>query len=88
MTILEYADDTILFLRRSNDLKVRPWRYLRIFTIILGIRINLHRSQLVGVGTDQEEAHRLASLLGCQVGTLPMKYLGLQLGGRKRDIQS
>lgn len=43
---------------------------------------------LVGMGMDQEEVHRLASFLGCQIGVLPMKYLGLQLGSRRKDVQS
>lgn len=87
-TVLQYADDTILFLGRSNDLKVRLHKCLLIFSLILGLHINLRKSSLIGVGLDQVEVQHIASSLGCQIETLPMKYLGLQLGGRGRDVKS
>lgn len=64
-SVLQYADDTILFLWRLVDLEVRLQRCLCIFSIISGPQINLHKSYLVGVGIDQGEVHRLASGLGC-----------------------
>lgn len=44
------------------------------------LRINMHKSSLVGVGMDSEEVHHIFFILGCQTVSFPMRYLGLQLG--------
>lgn len=61
-------------------------RLLIIFSIVFGLCINLQKISLIGVGMTSEKVHHIASSLGCQVGTLPMRYLGLQLWGRHRDV--
>jgi len=43
------------------------------------LRINLAKSEIVPVG-EVEDVEELASILGCRVSSLPMKYLGLPLG--------
>lgn len=48
----------------------------------------MHNSALVGVGTYPEKVQLIAFVLECQMASLPMRYLGLQLGGRLKDIQS
>lgn len=55
---------------------------------LYGLRINIHKSSLIGVGMVIEELQSIVSSLCCQVGSLTMRYLGLQLGGKHRDIQS
>jgi hypothetical protein len=45
----------------------------------VGLKINLSKSEIVPVG-DVGDVEGLASILGCRVASLPMKYLGLPLG--------
>lgn len=52
-----------------------------------GLRINLQKSCLISVGLGSLEVQHIVCTLGCQSGSLPMKYLGLQLGARRRDTQ-
>lgn len=52
----------------------------------MGLRINLPKNCLVGVGMVADDVHVIASLLGCQISNLPTRYLGLQLGGRGVDF--
>lgn len=80
--ILQYADDTILFFREAECILSKIQSYLTILSLILGPKINLHNSDVCGVGHDASLASHIASELGCQFGTLPLKYLGLPLGGR------
>jgi hypothetical protein len=47
------------------------------FEAVSGLKINLAKSVLVVVGC----VDGLASILGCGVSSLPLKYLGLPLGG-------
>lgn len=80
-TIFQYVDETILFIRLSQDLDVRLRKCMLIFCIILGLHVNLHKSSLVKVGMEFEEVLFLASSMGFQIGSLPMNYLGHQLLG-------
>jgi hypothetical protein len=54
------------------------------FEAVSGLRINLGKSEIVPVGPiDDVEA--LALVLGGQIASLPMKYLGLPLGARYKS---
>lgn len=55
ITVLQYADDTMLFLCRADDLEVILQHCLFIFSFITGLRINLHKSRLVGVGIEVDD---------------------------------
>ena len=49
------------------------------FEAILGLRINLNKSEIILEG-NITHVEILASDLGCKVGSLPSTYLGLPLG--------
>lgn len=88
ITIVQYTNDTMLFLSRIEELEVKLHRCILIFSIILRLRINLYKSCLIGMGMEADEVHAIVSLFSCQIGSLSMRYFGLQLGGRLCDIQS
>jgi hypothetical protein len=74
-----FADDTLVFCGANPD----HLHYLRMlflsFEAVLGLKINLAKSVLVPVGY-VDNMDELAGILGCGVCSLPLKYLGLQLG--------
>lgn len=49
------------------------------FEAVSGLKVNLHKSELIGVGLEEEQAVPLTDLLRCKVGALPATYLGLPL---------
>jgi hypothetical protein len=49
------------------------------FEAVSGLKINLPKSTLVPVGP-LDNVEQLAGVLGCGISSLPLKYLGLQLG--------
>jgi hypothetical protein len=49
------------------------------FEAVLGLKVNFSKSALIPVGF-VDDANQLAGLLGCGISSLPLKYLGLQLG--------
>jgi hypothetical protein len=51
---------------------------LLCFEAMSGLKIKLSKSEIVPV-CDVEDVEGLASILGCGVDSLPMKYLGLPL---------
>jgi hypothetical protein len=48
-----------------------------------GLKINYHKSEVMVVGVPAEERARIARLLNCKEGTLPMKYLGIPASNMK-----
>lgn len=85
---LQFVDDTILFC--SNDLGeiLSIKMVLRWFQEMSGLKINMSKSMLCGVGIQEQTVSNLALIIGCKSGELPMKYLGLPLGANPRKIQT
>jgi hypothetical protein len=52
--------------------------------VILKHKICLSKSEMVPVG-EVGDVEELASILGCGVASLPIKYLGLPLGAKYKD---
>ena len=46
-----------------------------------GLKINFGKSTLLGINIEEEEVAQLADLVQCFVGTWPIKYTRLPLGG-------
>ena len=55
------------------------------FKEVLGLRINLGKSELVPVGV-VHNLDVLVGLLGCRHSSLPLKYLGLPLGAKFKEL--
>ena len=54
------------------------------FEAVSSLKINLGKSELVIVGMVHSFG-LLLNVLGCNQGTLPMKYLGLPFGAKFKD---
>lgn len=51
---LQFADDTILFSSTSNEKILALKGILRYFQLIFGLKINISKSLLVGIGCSEE----------------------------------
>jgi hypothetical protein len=47
-----------------------------------GLKFNFQISEIFLIGGDNEIANEYSSMFGCQVGTFPMKYLGMPVSFR------
>jgi hypothetical protein len=47
------------------------------------LKINYHKSEVMIIGASKEESSRIANVLNCKDGTLPMKYLGIPVSNMK-----
>jgi hypothetical protein len=52
---------------------------LYCFEWLSGLKINFHKSELYVFGVDQHEKERMANMLNCILGSLPLKYLGIPI---------
>lgn len=88
LTHLQYADDVIFFGNWCvNNIK-NLLKFLHCFQAASGLKINIGKSKLYGVGVGSEEAQSWASSLGCSDGELPFTYLGLPVGREMNKIES
>jgi len=76
---LLFADDTLIFIGIDLD-HLHHLQYLFLcFEVVSGLKVHLAKSELVFVG-NIDDVDGLASILGCGVSSLPLKYLGILLG--------
>ena len=84
VSILQYTDDTILFMEydiaKARNMKL----ILCIFKQLSGLKINFHKSELFCFGKAKDEEHTYRQLFGCELGALPFSYLGILIHHRKQ----
>lgn len=73
---LQYADDTLLFLKNDPH-KARHFKYLlSCFEQLSGMKINYNKNDLLTLGLSEEEKNNYARLFFCNIGTFPLKIPG------------
>ncbi|GKV07574.1 hypothetical protein SLEP1_g19328 [Rubroshorea leprosula] len=83
---LQCVDDTIFFEEASEDNIKAVKCIMRIFELVSGLKINFEKSQLMGVGVEEDWREKMAIRLCCKVGDFPFKYLGIPTGGNHRRL--
>ena len=82
---LLFEDDILIFCYVDPNQLVTLREILNRFEEVSGLKINLVKSELVPIG----EVHNLdvlVGLLGCRNSSLPLKYLGLPLGAKFKEV--
>ncbi|KAJ9536053.1 hypothetical protein OSB04_un000779 [Centaurea solstitialis] len=77
---LQYADDVIFFGKWSKVNLKNLIKVLECFRLLSGLKINLRKSKLYGVGIREEIVLDWARELGCEGGRFPFVYWGLPVG--------
>ncbi|KAJ9557471.1 hypothetical protein OSB04_012085 [Centaurea solstitialis] len=77
---LQYADDALFVGDWSFTNARNLTRILRCYHLSSGLKVNLNKSKLIGLGVDITEVTRLARILSCATRTFPFTYLGLPIG--------
>lgn len=73
LSILRYADDTILFLENDLEHTKNLKLVLCAFETLSGVKINFHKSELICMGEAKELTATYTQLFGCQEGSFPSK---------------
>jgi hypothetical protein len=80
---LQYADDTIILMENDMDRFITIKFLLYCYEVMSGLKINYQKSEILGVGVDEEEFIRIANMFNCNMGVFPLKYLGLPVSCNK-----
>ena len=83
VSILQYADDTILFMEHDLEKAVNMKLILCVFEQLSGLKINFHKSEIYCFGKAKEQEEEYKLIFGCEAGSLPFKYLGIPIHYRK-----
>lgn len=84
--VLQYADDTLIFLRCSSEAVLQAKHVLRIFEDATGLSINYHKTTFLPVSVPKSLAQSLAASFGTTVSSFPQPYLGLPLSTSKLSV--
>jgi hypothetical protein len=83
---IQYADDTILMVE-GDDKSITHMNFiLYCFEWLSGLNINYHKSEGHTFGMGEEDSWRVTNMLNCQLGKLPMKYLGISFSDSNLGI--
>jgi hypothetical protein len=84
--ILQYVDDTILFIKNDLEGPRNLKLLLYIFESMSRLKINFEKSEVLMVLPDDEKLQTYADLFNCQTGTWPIKYLGTSVCARRTTV--
>ncbi|WVZ96321.1 hypothetical protein U9M48_041976 [Paspalum notatum var. saurae] len=83
LSILQYADDTVLFLDHDLEQAKKMKMILCMFEELSCLKINFHKSEIFCFGQAKECESLYSNLFGCKVGEYPFRYLVLPMHFRK-----
>jgi hypothetical protein len=76
LSILQYVDDTILFMEHDLEKAQNLKLILSAFEQLSGLKINFHKSELFCFGEAINEINANAILFSCGQGQFSMRHLG------------
>jgi len=83
LSILQYADDTIIFIDHDIEQAKNLKLLLCVFEQLSGLKINFHKSELFCFGDVRDHEYQYSQLFGCNIGSYPFRYLGIPMHFRK-----
>jgi hypothetical protein len=86
VSILQYADDTILLLKDSLE-NARNMKFiLCLFEQDSRLKINFHKSEIFCLGAAEERSQQYSEIFTCPIVVLPMKYLGMPIDEKRLTV--
>ncbi|GJY35829.1 RNA-directed DNA polymerase, eukaryota, partial [Tanacetum coccineum] len=85
---LFYADDAVFVGEWSDSNLSCIMNVLHCFSLTSGLKINIQKSHLLGVGVSHSIMVAASDSLGCSIMKLPFIYLGVPVGGNMASIKA
>jgi hypothetical protein len=86
VAILQYVDDTILFLKHDLEGATHMKFLLYLFEMLAGLKINFNKSEILMINDEDSWGNTYAETFNCQVGLFPIKYLGVSVSPSKLKV--
>jgi hypothetical protein len=83
LSILQFADDTIIFMEHNMDQAKNMKLLLCAFEKLSILKINFHKSELFCYGEAKEMENQYTELFGCGLGNYLFQYLGILMHPKK-----
>lgn len=77
VAVLQYAHNTIICLKHDLEGARNMKMLLYLFEMLSGLKINFNKSEILMINDEGEWGEQYAELFNCQLGTFPVKYLGV-----------
>nr|GEY02893.1 RNA-directed DNA polymerase, eukaryota [Tanacetum cinerariifolium] len=83
---LFYADDVVFIGKLDKANVITIVNILKCFFLASGLKINIHKSKIMGTGTTQDEVNSALNIIGCNTFSSPFNYLGVKkiMASRKK----
>nr|GEX96831.1 hypothetical protein [Tanacetum cinerariifolium] len=78
LSYLFYVDDTVFIGKWNKANVITIVNMLKCFYLTSGLKINIHKSKIMGIGTSHEEVDSAARIIRCNTFSLPFNYLGVK----------
>ncbi|GJX55522.1 RNA-directed DNA polymerase, eukaryota [Tanacetum coccineum] len=85
---LFYADDVVFIGKWDLSNLSMIVNVLKWFFLASGLKINLHKSKLFGIGISHDIVASAARSIGCSTLSMPFNYLGVKVGGSMSRLNS
>jgi Reverse transcriptase (RNA-dependent DNA polymerase) len=76
---LQYADDTLIFLKANAKMVENLKRLFISFEGFSDLKVNFAKSELIPLNISSSQAFHFSQILRCKLGKLSIKYLGISL---------
>nr|GEX48344.1 RNA-directed DNA polymerase, eukaryota [Tanacetum cinerariifolium] len=85
---LFYADDAMFIGKWSRSNVNVLMMMLHCFSLASGLKVNVHKSSIYGVGVRQDDVQHMAENFCCISNNLPFTYLGVKVGANMMRLNS
>jgi hypothetical protein len=83
LLILQYADDTILFMKHNFEQAKNLKLLLSSFELLSCLKLNFYKSEIFYFGEAKNYESQYEQLFGCKKGVFAFSYLGIPMHHRK-----
>jgi hypothetical protein len=83
LSVLQYADETIIFMDNDLEKTKNMKSLLCAFEQLSGLKINFYKSELFCYGAAKANQNEFEQIFGCNVGSFLLRYLGIPMHRRK-----
>ncbi|WVZ50896.1 LOW QUALITY PROTEIN: hypothetical protein U9M48_002103 [Paspalum notatum var. saurae] len=83
LSILQYADDTIIFMDHDLEMARNMKLILCAFQQLSGLKINFSKSEIYCFGNAQNHLDQYMEIFGCKIGEFHFSYIGIPIHFKK-----